>query len=303
MGNCGYGQFITLCVCQSFLLMLFPCSHMESLPQDTVLDNFLPYGPFPQDAVLKELVKCGSFSMRWSPSGSAPGPPQVTGYAWKPAPTQSSLCGLQLQHGLPAGSSFLQGIPTCSAMRVTDGLSFAQWQVCLGAVWNWPCVTWSSSWCLFTETTSSAHPPPNLFNTKGRHFLSPWNNLMGLISSGLIAMVQMLSAAKERGFFCTEILKPSYANPCPNTSVLANCHLSCCCRLTGLLLSRETDGKGSEKRWPGENRCLLPSTALWMTPLMSSIVSLKNQHQTTHDIYSQTSQAHLWTLRATWEKN
>lgn len=108
---------------------------------------------------------------------------------------------------------------------------------------------------------------------------------MGLISSGLIAMVQMLSAAKERGFFCTEILKPSYANPCPNTSVLANCHLSCCCRLTGLLLSRETDGKGSEKRWPGENRCLLPSTALWMTPLMSSIVSLKNQHQTTHDIY------------------
>lgn len=44
-------------------------------------------------------------------------------------------------------------------------------------------------------------------------------------------------------------------------------------KVTGLLLSGETDGKGSEKRWIGENSCSLPSTAMWMTLVMSSIVS------------------------------
>lgn len=68
---------------------------------------------------------------------------QVTGPAWKPSPTESSLCGLLLQHGLSAGFRFLQGISPVSAIMscmVTDGLSFGQWRV-----WNWHCVTWSSS--------------------------------------------------------------------------------------------------------------------------------------------------------------
>lgn len=64
MGNCGYGQFITLCVCQSFLLMLFPCSHMESLPQDTVLTTFSHMGPSHRMQFSKSFRKCP-----WSPTG------------------------------------------------------------------------------------------------------------------------------------------------------------------------------------------------------------------------------------------
>jgi len=60
MGNGGYGQFITCCLCCSFLLTLFPCSNVGSLPGQTVLHELLQCESFPRAAVLQELVQRGS---------------------------------------------------------------------------------------------------------------------------------------------------------------------------------------------------------------------------------------------------
>lgn len=61
MWNGGCSQFITLCLCQSFLIMLFPFSSVGSLPWDTIFHNFLQHGSFPRAPVLHELLQYGSF--------------------------------------------------------------------------------------------------------------------------------------------------------------------------------------------------------------------------------------------------
>ena len=45
MGNGDYGQFITCCLCHSFLLMLFPCSSVGSLPRQTILRELTDVAP------------------------------------------------------------------------------------------------------------------------------------------------------------------------------------------------------------------------------------------------------------------
>ncbi|KAK4832521.1 hypothetical protein QYF61_023853 [Mycteria americana] len=56
-GNGGCGQFITRCLCCSFLLTLFPCSSMRSLPWETVLHERLQCESFPWAIVLHELLR------------------------------------------------------------------------------------------------------------------------------------------------------------------------------------------------------------------------------------------------------
>ena len=57
MGNGGCGQSVMLRLCLSFLLTLFPCSSVGSLPWDTVLHELLQCGSFPWAAVLQELLQ------------------------------------------------------------------------------------------------------------------------------------------------------------------------------------------------------------------------------------------------------
>jgi len=44
MGDGGYSQFVIHCPCHSFLLTLFPCSRVGSLPQETDFHEILQYG-------------------------------------------------------------------------------------------------------------------------------------------------------------------------------------------------------------------------------------------------------------------
>lgn len=66
-GNCG--QFITLYLCCSFVLMLFPCSSRGFVPLSTVLQELLQCGCFPWDAVLQEQTAptCHRSSQKTSP--------------------------------------------------------------------------------------------------------------------------------------------------------------------------------------------------------------------------------------------
>jgi len=55
----GCGQFITCCLCCSFL-SFFPCSNVGSLPRETALHELLQCWFFPRAAVLQELLQRGS---------------------------------------------------------------------------------------------------------------------------------------------------------------------------------------------------------------------------------------------------
>jgi len=59
-GTGGCGQFITRCLCCSFLLTLF-FSVVGSLPRETVLHELCQRGSFPQAADLHRLLQHGSF--------------------------------------------------------------------------------------------------------------------------------------------------------------------------------------------------------------------------------------------------
>jgi len=63
-GNGAWGQFITHCLCRSFLLTLLPYSSMGCHPQETILHNVLQCRASQWSAVLQEQtaqvwVSCG----------------------------------------------------------------------------------------------------------------------------------------------------------------------------------------------------------------------------------------------------
>jgi len=105
-------------LCCSFLLTLFPCCSVGSLPRDTVLHELLQCESFPWAAVLHKLLQRVSFPWGavlqkqaapvWVPHG-------VMSPASKPAPAWASLCGATgparnlLQHRLPTGSQLPSG--------------------------------------------------------------------------------------------------------------------------------------------------------------------------------------------------
>ena len=51
-----HNTFIMLCLCCSFLFMLFPCCSIGSRPQYTVLHELLQHGSFPQAAFLQDCT-------------------------------------------------------------------------------------------------------------------------------------------------------------------------------------------------------------------------------------------------------
>ena len=57
----GCSQFITHCLCHCFLLTLFPCSNVGSLPWETVLHKLLQHDTFPRAAVLQKSLQHASF--------------------------------------------------------------------------------------------------------------------------------------------------------------------------------------------------------------------------------------------------
>jgi len=60
MGNRSCGQFITCCLCQSFLLTLLLSSSLGPDPWETIVHELLQCGSFPQAAILHELLQHGS---------------------------------------------------------------------------------------------------------------------------------------------------------------------------------------------------------------------------------------------------
>ena len=159
MGNGDSAQFITLHLCSSFLLMLFPCSSTGSLPWQAVLHELLTSGSFPQAAVLQELLKCSCF-------------PWGTVIQDKHAPAQDPH-GLQfptesqLWHGISKDCSFLQDISTwhdvgssigcsvdiCSTvdLHVLQGHSLHHHCLLHGLQGNLCSGTWSTSSLSFTD--------------------------------------------------------------------------------------------------------------------------------------------------------
>jgi len=119
MGNGGCSQFLSLCLCRSFLLTLFPCSCLGSLPWDTIFRELLQCGSFPRAAVLHKLLQHQSFPQgavcqewsapAWVPCG-------VIGPARRPGPAWTLLCGATspatslLQRRLSMGSQPASGI-------------------------------------------------------------------------------------------------------------------------------------------------------------------------------------------------
>ena len=110
-------------LCRSFLLTLFPCSCLGSLPQQTVLHELLQHGSFPLTAVLHKLPQRGSLPRLVAlQEQAAPArvPHRVTSPASKPAPVWASLSAgparSLLQHELPMGSQPPSGTSTCSSV-------------------------------------------------------------------------------------------------------------------------------------------------------------------------------------------
>jgi len=96
-GNGGCGQFVTHCLCHSFLLRgrtphTLTCSSMGSLSQKTVVHELLQHGSFLWAAVLHKLLKCGSL-----PRGAVL--QEQTAPAWAPTGSQVLPRNL-LRHGL-----------------------------------------------------------------------------------------------------------------------------------------------------------------------------------------------------------
>ena len=125
MGNGRCGQFVTHCLCHSFLLMLFPCSSVGSLPQGIVLHKLLQSESFPWAAVLHELPQRGSLPRRavlQEQAAPAWVLHRVTSPASKPAPVWPPLStGPQLQPkacystGFKQVQSLLQAHPPAPA--------------------------------------------------------------------------------------------------------------------------------------------------------------------------------------------
>ena len=125
MGNGGCGQFITLCLCRSFLITLCLCSSVGSLPREAVLHKLLQHESFPWAAVLHKLLQCGSLPQGavfqeqaapvWVPlwvtsSASKPTP------AWAPVSMEPQvLAGACSSADFPPGHSLLQ-TSTCSSV-------------------------------------------------------------------------------------------------------------------------------------------------------------------------------------------
>jgi len=104
MENGGCGRSITLHLCCSSLITLFPCSSVESLPRDTVLQKLCQPG-------------C---PMRCSPSGTdcstvGHSSCQKTYSCMDSSRQAGGPARSLLQHGPPTGCSFLQGISTAAA--------------------------------------------------------------------------------------------------------------------------------------------------------------------------------------------
>jgi len=61
MGNRGWGQFIELCLCRSFLLMLFPGTSVGSHPRGAILHELLQLSRFHGvQSFRNRLLQCGS---------------------------------------------------------------------------------------------------------------------------------------------------------------------------------------------------------------------------------------------------
>jgi len=126
MGNGGCSQFITCWLCRSFLLTLFPCSSVGSLPWETVLHKLPHLSPSHGLQLFKNCSSVGAFHgvqsfrnrqlQRGSPTGSQALPANCSS-------VDSSLHGsagpgrILLQHGLLMGSQpslgfHLRGVPS-----------------------------------------------------------------------------------------------------------------------------------------------------------------------------------------------
>ena len=79
MENRGFWSVHNACLCCSFVLTLFPCSIMGSLPRDTDLHELLQCGSFPQGTVLQEQT-----AQAWISHGPQflPGACSSTGPSW-----------------------------------------------------------------------------------------------------------------------------------------------------------------------------------------------------------------------------
>lgn len=141
MWNGGCSQFVTLHLCCSFLLMLFPCSRVRGLPQEIVLHTLLQHRSLPQGCSSSKSVSvCSSHG--------------VTG----PVRTWSTL-------GFPWGHSFLQAHPALQA----HVLHTPQVDLCstmdLCELWGTTCINgtlqrlqgtpWSSTWSAFFHSCSA----------------------------------------------------------------------------------------------------------------------------------------------------
>jgi len=162
------------------LLTLFPCSSVGSLPQETVLHEFLPHESCPQHAALHKLLQRGSF-----PQGAifqeqaAPVwvPHEVTGPASKSAPAWAPLSmGLQV---LPAACSIATShspiwASTCSGVGSSMGcrwISAPPWismghrgTACLPMVFTTSCRGISS------PAPGAPPPPPSLLILESAEF-------------------------------------------------------------------------------------------------------------------------------------
>jgi len=123
MGSGGCGQFITRCLCCSFLsggglLTICPCSSMRSFPRETVLHKLLQNGSLPWGAVLQEQA-----APAWLPHGVT-SPASKPALVWAPLSMGPQvLAGACFSVGSPQGHSLLQASP-CSGVgspQAADG--------------------------------------------------------------------------------------------------------------------------------------------------------------------------------------
>jgi len=128
MWNGGCGQLIAHCLCRSFLLTLFPCSSVGSLPHETVLHALLQCESFPRLQFFTNCSSVGPFHgvqsfrnrllQHESPTGSQVLPaslirhellsPWVRSSWQKPAPPRGSPRG---HRGAPHGVTASFGHP------------------------------------------------------------------------------------------------------------------------------------------------------------------------------------------------
>jgi len=195
MGNGGCGEFITRCLCCSFLLsggllILCLCSSVGFLPQETVLQELLQCGSSPWAAALHTLPQCGSFPWGavlqeqaapvWDPHG-------VTRPASKPAPLWAPLS---------TGPQVLAG--ACSSTGSPRGH---------GLLWSSSCSSVGSS----TGCGWGSAPPWATMGCKGQP-ASPWSAPRATGEPLLRCLEHLLpSLCTDRGLFRVVALSYSHS--------------------------------------------------------------------------------------------